>query len=105
MVAYDFPVWQSQLDPTAPQVVQARCRVTGATEALLLLERGQKWHGKSALLRLEMANICLYSLGDRHRAAEYFRRASEQADAPGYAARTYAGLQAEELAGNRMLNP
>jgi len=98
MLAYDFPVWRCQDDRLAPVAVQTNWRLNGAHEALLLLDRGQRWHGHSAVLHLEMANICLYALGDRHRAAEHYRRASEQADAPEYAARIYARLHAEEIA-------
>ena len=86
-------------DDLAPLAVQAAWRAKGASEALLWLERGQRWHGQSAVLHLEMANICLYALGDRHRAAEYFRLASEQSDAPDFAARIYARLHEEEAAG------
>jgi len=99
MLAYDLPVWRYELDRGAPLVVQESWRTTGANEALNLLARGQQWHGNSAALHLEMANICLYALGDRHRAAEYYRVASEQDDAPDYAARIYARLHAEETAG------
>ena len=99
MLAYDLPAWQCQREPTAPLAVHVRFRTKGAVDALLLLERGQKWHGKSAVLHLEMANICLYALGDHSRAAEHYRMAAEQADAPDYAARLYARLRAEEIAG------
>ncbi len=99
ILAYDFPVWQCEQEYQAPLAVQNHWRVAGADEALRLLERGQQWHGKSAALYLEMANICLYALGDRHRAAECYRLASVQNDAPDYAARIYARLHEEELAG------
>lgn len=99
MLAYDFPAWQCEESSLAPRAVQAGWRMRGADEALLLLERGQHWHGKSAVLHLEMANICLYGLCDRHRAAEYYRAAAEQSDAPDYAARIYARLHDEEIAG------
>ena len=99
ILAYDFPAWRCQQERTAPLSVQAGWRERGADEALLLLERGQHWHGKSAALHLEMANICLYALGDHHRAAEYYRLASEQSDAPDYAARIYGRLHDEEIAG------
>ena len=99
MIAYDFPAWQCEAARLAPAAVHARWREAGADEALRLLERGLRWHGKSAVLHLEMANICLYALGDRHRAAEYYRRASEQSDAPDYAARIYTRLHDEENAG------
>ena len=99
ILAYDFPAWRCQEAGLAPLAVQSGWRMTGANEALLLLEHGQRWHGKSAALHLEMANICLYALGDRHRAAEYYLRASEQSDAPDYAARIYTRLHDEEIAG------
>jgi len=99
VLAYDFPAWRCQDECDAPLAVQSSWRVKGASEALLLLERGQKWHGQTAALHLEMGTICLYALRDRARAAEHFRRASEQADAPEYAARIYASLHAEEIAG------
>lgn len=99
ILAYDFPAWQCAGEGGAPLIVQARWRMAGADEALRLLERGQRWHGKSAVLHLEMANICLYALGDRHRAAEFYRLASEQSDAPDYAARIYTRLHEEEIAG------
>ena len=99
ILAYDFPAWRCQSDPQAPLAVQAGWRTAGANEALALLERGLKYHGDSAAFDLEMANICLYGLGDRHRAAAYYLRASGQPDAPDYAARIYARLHAEEIAG------
>jgi hypothetical protein len=100
MIAYDFPIWQYEMaGGGAPLVMQAHWRQLGANEALLLLERGQQWHRQSAALHLEMANICLYALGDRHRAMEYYRSAAEQRDAPEYVARIYERLHAEELAG------
>ncbi len=99
ILAYDFPAWRCEAASLAPLAVQANWRMTGANEALLLLERGQRWHRKSAVLHLEMANICLYGLGDRHRAAEYYRLASEQGDAPEYAVRIYTRLHDEEVAG------
>lgn len=98
MLAYDFPVWRCEDERQAPLAVQTSWRRNGASEALRLLDRGQRWHGHSAVLHLEMANICLYAMGDRRRAAEHYRRASEQADAPEFAARIYARLQAEENA-------
>jgi len=99
ILAYDIPAWQRERDGLAPLALQDRWRLAGADEALRLLERGLQWHGKTAALHLEMANICLYGLGDRHRAAEYYRLASEQSDAPDYAARIYARLHEEEIAG------
>lgn len=99
ILAYDFPAWQCAGEDKAPLALRARWRMLGADEALRLLERGQHWHGHSAALHLEMANICLYALGDRHRAAECYRVASEQSDAPDYAARIYTRLHEEEIAG------
>lgn len=99
ILAYDFPAWQCQGAPDAPRGVQAHWRERGAQEALQLLERGQAWHGESAVLHLEMANICLYALGDRQRAADHYRRAAALPDAPDYAGRISARLQGELAAG------
>lgn len=95
MLAYDLPVWADEVDPGAPAAVRHRRSTAAASEALGLLERGVARHGHSAAWEIEMANICLYALGDQVRAAEYYERAASYPDAPEYAARIAARLREE----------
>jgi len=96
MLAYDLPVWRLEAERNAPVAVRRKWRQAAAADALRLLTRGSAWHGNSAGLQLEMANISLYGLGDPQLAAEYYAQAAEQPDAPPYAARLAARLRDAE---------
>jgi hypothetical protein len=96
MLAYDLPSWRCANEPRAPRAMHRMWRDSAAREAIALLERGLAWHENSAALRIEMANISLYALGDRARAAKHYRLAAAQPDAPPYAARLCARLEGAE---------
>jgi len=93
MLAYDLPAWDDDARPGVAPGLRAYRVKAAAEEALRLLECGLRWHPESAALQLEMGNICLYALGDRARAAEHYRMAAAQAEAPDYAARIYRRLR------------
>jgi hypothetical protein len=100
MLAYDLPAWRARLEPNAPAAARTRWRCDGAEEALRLLDRGLRWHGKSAALYLEKGSISLYGLGDRTAAAECFRLAATQSDAPEYAKRIWQRLSQDHAVGS-----
>jgi tetratricopeptide (TPR) repeat protein len=108
MMAYDFPAWRAD---GAPRAVRERMIREEAERALEFLERGLTRHPAKAEIYLEMANIRLRALGDREGAAELFRLAAEQPDAPFHAARIHAellrelGRPAEALARLRSILP
>jgi len=87
MLAFDLPAWADAADPGAPAAVRRQRYAEAASEALALLERGSTRHGACAAFEVEMANICLYGIGDAVRAAEFYERAAGHSDAPEYAAR------------------
>jgi hypothetical protein len=93
MLAYDLPAWANQADPDCPAVLRQRRSARAAAEAMALLQRGTAYHGRCAAFEIEMANICLYALGDRAGAAEHYERAAHRRDAPAYAARVAARLR------------
>ncbi len=90
MLAYDLPEWRSE--PGMPAALRSKLAGEQARMALDFLADGLRAHPHDALLLVEMANIRLRALGDREGAAQLFRRAAEQADAPYYAARIHAEL-------------
>jgi len=92
MLAYDMPEW---LPVAAPRVVRQRVNEEQAQQALRFLEKGVRWHGASADLYVEMANIHLRRRGDLEAAARCYRLAAEQPGAPYYAARIHAELLRE----------
>ena len=107
MMAYDFPAWQ--IDDAGGYTVisvaeQKRITAMQARRALSYLERAMIYFPANAALWIERANIELNRLDDPAAAAESYRRASEQPDAPYYPARLHAellrrlGKKAEALA-------
>lgn len=92
MMAYDFPAWRAD---GALRAVREQMVREEAERALEFLERGLSRHPARAEIYLEMANIRLRALGDREGAAELFRLAAEQPDAPFHAARIHAELLRE----------
>jgi tetratricopeptide (TPR) repeat protein len=82
IMAYDFTAWR---------VRAAGGREQGAL-ALAHLDRAMQVHPASADLWIERANIQLNRLQDVAGAAESYRRAWEQPNAPYYAARLHAEL-------------
>ncbi len=95
MMAYDFPAWQ--IDEAGgfalvPPAEQKRITATQAQRALSFLETAMTYFPANAALWIERANIELNRLDDPASAAESYRRASEQPDAPYYPARLHAEL-------------
>jgi tetratricopeptide (TPR) repeat protein len=94
MMAYDLPHWadassRSVVEPTA----RRERRAEGfAQRALQHLDEARRWHPQSAALWIETGNIHLHARGDLAAAAEAYRRAAEQPDAPHYASRVHAEL-------------
>jgi hypothetical protein len=94
MMAYDLPHWadapaRSAVEPTARR---ARRAEGFAQRALQHLDEARRWHPQSAALWIETANIHLHARRDFAAAAEGYRRAAEQPDAPHFAARVHAEL-------------
>lgn len=95
MIAYDMPHWRIAAAGgyrKLSETEQMRIDREQAEVALKYLDDAFGHHPNSALLHVEVANIYLNRLKDTASAAEAYRRASEQPDAPFYAARIYAEL-------------
>ena len=95
IVACDLPGWRIEAAggyDRVPVGVQERIRHDQARRALRLLAEGRKFHPTTAALWIEQANIELTQLGDMAGAAESYRRAWEQPQAPYFAARLHAEL-------------
>jgi tetratricopeptide (TPR) repeat protein len=95
MVAYDVPHWRIHeeggytLVPDRREQVIVREQVQ---QACAMLERAREFHPQRAKLYLETGQIYLNRLKDYAQAAEWFLLASQQPDAPYYAARIYSEL-------------
>ncbi|HBM85383.1 MAG TPA: hypothetical protein DD423_01075 [Opitutae bacterium] len=95
MVAYDVPHWRIDeeggyaLVPDRRQQVIVREQVE---QACAMLERAREFHPQHAKLYLETAQIYLIRLKDYAQAAKWFLLASQQPDAPYYAARIHGEL-------------
>ncbi len=95
MIAYDMPNWRITAAggyDIVPQVEQRRIDQEQATVALTYLNEAFGYHPDSALLHVEIANVYLNRLKDNASAADAYRKAAEQPNAPYYAARIYAEL-------------
>lgn len=95
MIAYDVPHWRIQEEGGHQAVPESRQETIDreqAEQAFALLRRGLEFHPDSPRLYLEIGQIHMIRLDDPAEAAPWFRRASEQADAPHFAARVYAEL-------------
>lgn len=92
MLAFDLPAWREEDERKAPAAVRAKWRTAGAEEALRLLAAART---EDAALVVEAANVALYALGDRARAAALYRQAAELPDAPWHAGRIHAQLLRE----------
>lgn len=95
IIAFDIPAWR--IDAThdvgaVPAIERTRISESQGQRALSFLQRGLALHPNRASMWIERANIELNCLHDPSLAAESYRRASEQPDAPYYAARVYAEL-------------
>jgi hypothetical protein len=95
MIAYDMPNWRIMEEGGYDKVPQARQRQIDEEQsavALRYLNEAFGHHPDSALLYVEIANVYLNRLKDNASAAVAYRRASEQPNAPYFAARIYAEL-------------
>lgn len=107
IVAYDLTSWRIMLAggyETTPESVQDRIGREQALQALRHLDQAMTFHPQNADLWIERANIQLNRLRDMPAAAESYRRAAEQPNAPLYAGRLHGellrrlGRKAEALA-------
>ncbi|HSI07390.1 MAG: tetratricopeptide repeat protein [Rariglobus sp.] len=95
MIAYDMPNWRITEEGGYDKVPKARQRQIDEEQsgvALRYLNEAFGHHPDSALLYVEIANVYLNRLKDSASAAEAYRNASKQPNAPFFAARIYAEL-------------
>ena len=95
MIAYDVPHWRIREEGgyrAVPDSRQAEIDREQAEQAFALIRRALEFHPDHPHLYLEIGQIYLNRLDDPEQAAPWFLRASEQANAPYYAARIYAEL-------------
>ena len=107
MIAYDVPNWRIREEGgynAVPEARQEAIDLEQSGQAFELIDQALKFHPDHAKLYLEKAQIYLNRLKDDANAAEWFLKASEQDDAPYFAARIHAellrkqGLDAEAYA-------
>ncbi len=95
MVAYDVPHWRIDEEggyALVPERRQQAIVLEQVQQACVMLERAREFHPQHAKLYLETAQIYLIRLKDYAQAAKWFLLASQQPDAPYYAARIYSEL-------------
>jgi len=95
MIAYDIPSWRIREEggyDTVPDWRQREIDLEQAEQAFALIERGLRFHPQNSRLYLEIGQIYLNRLDDVEAAAPWFLKASQQPDAPHFAARIYAEL-------------
>ncbi|MFQ3224842.1 MAG: Na+-transporting methylmalonyl-CoA/oxaloacetate decarboxylase gamma subunit [Lentimonas sp.] len=95
MIAYDVPSWRIKEEGGHDEVPESRKReldLEQAEQAFVMLKRGLEFHPEAAKLYLEIAQIYLNRLKDIPNAAKWFLLASQQPDAPYFAARIYGEL-------------
>lgn len=95
MLAYDVPHWRIREEGGHQEVPEWRKEEIAreqAEQAFALIRRGLEFHPDNPKLFLEIGQIYLNRLEDPAQAAPWFLRASEQPDAPYFAARIYAEL-------------
>lgn len=95
MIAYDMSVWRVHAAggyDAVPDSVIRRFHDEQAETAIRLLHRGFDFHPDRAEILVDIANIYLRRMDNVEMAAEYYRRASEVPNPPGYAPRIYAQL-------------
>ena len=95
ILAYDFPAWRIERAggyDAVPAPDQQRIDREQAGLALRHLDAAMEFHPANPNLWVERANVQLNRLHDVEGAAESYRRAWEQPDAPYYAARMHAEL-------------
>ncbi len=95
ITAYDVPAFRFAAprgEPVLSRVARKRVEDDQARRALDLLDEARRFHPACAALWIEGANIQLNRLGDVAGAAESYRQAAAQPDAPYFAARLHAEL-------------
>jgi hypothetical protein len=114
ILAHDFAMWRLQMAggyEVAGASIEQRINQEQGTVALNHLTAAMEFHPASPDLWIERANIELTRMRDVAAAAESYRRAWEQPNAPYYAARLHAellrrqGRKAEALAWLVKLHP
>jgi tetratricopeptide (TPR) repeat protein len=99
MIAYDVPNWRIQEEGGYADVPNSRQQALDreqAEQAFAMLARAREFHPNKAKLYLEVGQIYLNRLKDSANAAKWFLLASQQADAPYFAARIYGELLRRE---------
>ena len=95
MIAYDVPNWRIREEGGYSDVSEDRQQAINleqSAQAFDLIDQALDFHPDNAKLYLEKAQINLNRLKDDANAAKWFLRASEQDDAPYFAARIHAEL-------------
>ena len=99
MIAYDVPNWRIREEGGYAEVSEDRQLVIDleqAQQAFVMLARAREFHPENAKLYLETGQIYLNRLKDNVNAAQWLLSASQQLDAPYYAARIYGELLRRE---------
>lgn len=99
MIAYDVPNWRIQEEGGYTDVPESRQQALDreqAEQAFAMLARAREFHPNKAKLYLEVGQIYLNRLKDSANAAKWFLLASQQPDAPYFAARIYGELLRRE---------
>ena len=94
-IAYDMPHWRIATEggyEMVPAERQTQFDREQADIALKLLKRSLTYHPRNSALLIEIANIHLNKRKDPAAAAEFYKLASEQPDAPYFAARLHAEM-------------
>ena len=95
MIAYDVPNWRIQEEGGYTDVAESRQQALDheqAEQAFAMLATAREFHPNKAKLYLETGQIYLNRLKDTANAAKWFLLASQQPDAPYFAARIYGEL-------------
>ena len=95
MIAYDVPNWRIREEggySNVPEERQQAIDLEQSAQAFDLVDQALDFHPGNAKLYLEKAQIYLNRLKDDANAAKWFLKASQQDDAPYFAARIHAEL-------------
>jgi hypothetical protein len=95
MIGYDVPNWRIVEEggyQAVPEVRQKEIGIEQAEQAFAYLDKALEFHPGHAKFYLEKGNIYMIRLKDDANAAVWFLKASQQDDAPYYAARIHAEL-------------
>ncbi|MEC7273973.1 MAG: hypothetical protein VX372_03780 [Verrucomicrobiota bacterium] len=95
MIAYDVPNWRIREEGGHSEVSEERQQAITLEQSLQafdFIDQALDFHPNNAMLYLEKAQIYLNRLKDDANAAKWFLHASQQDDAPYYAARIHAEL-------------